>query len=450
MKKNTIMLVIAFVTLFVFSCAKDSTYDDGQSIGNGNIVLRVKTKGATTSSTSMTVASPINIYVFDAIGKCAAYQQVASESTSADFKLDAGQYTIYAVAGADGENYNLPTTDNATTEALFSLKTNKSHGDIMCAHGTATLVKGQETELTMTMARKVWMLRSISITDVPEDVVAITTTIKPLYETINMRGEYSGESGSQTITLSQDITTSTTWESQCDLFLMESVGNPAITFNFKTSDGNTRTYTYNSENALVANYKININVKYQKLAEPTLKCLINGVEWSGENTLEFTIDEGELQEDGDNKGNDDTKTEVEDEAPTAGSLYNGCYVLLSEADGTKTKTVLLSPTQKAGLEYTPTDQTSVKSAVDNAIKETSVEGISGWRLPSQDERALITEQYKAIYTYFKDLYSASKYYYEDTDGTIKCSTMTTSLDVTLKSGNNDMFVRPVATVYFTK
>lgn len=450
MKKNTIMLVIAFVTLFVLSCAKDSTYDDGQSIGKGNVVLRVKTKGASTSSTSMTVASPINIYVFDAIGKCTAYQQVASESTSADFKLDAGQYTIYAVAGADGESYNLPTTDNATTETIFSLKTGKSHGDIMCASGTATLVKGQETELTMTMTRKVWMLRSISITDVPDDVIAITATIKPIYETINMKGEYSGENSYQAITLSQGLTTSTTWESQCDLFLMESVGNPTITFSFKTSDGNTKTFTYNSEKALVANYKISINVKYQKLAEPTLKCLINGVEWSGENTWDFTIDEGQLQEDSGDKGNDDTNTEVEDEAPTAGSMYSGCYVLLSEKEGDKTKAVLLSPTQKAGLEYTPSDQSSVKSAVDNAIKETSVEGTSGWRLPSKDERTMITEQYKSIYVYFKDLYSASKYYYEDTDGTIKCSTMTTSVDVTLKSGNNDMYVRPVATVYFTK
>lgn len=180
--------------------------------------------------------------------------------------------TLYAVAGADSENYNLPNTDNATTETIFSLKTGKPHGDIMCAYGTATLVKGQETELTMTMARKVWMLRSISITEVPDDVIAITATIKSLYETINMKGEYSGENSSQSITLSQGITTSTTWESQCDLFLMESVGNPTITFSFKTSDGNTKTFTYNSEKALVANYKISINVKYQKLAEPTLKC----------------------------------------------------------------------------------------------------------------------------------------------------------------------------------
>lgn len=177
---------------------------------------------------------------------------------------------------------------------------------------------------------------------------------------------------------------------------------------------------------------------------------INGVEWSGENTWDLTIDEGQLQEDNGDKGNGDTNTEVEDEAPTAGSMYSGCYVLLSEKEGDKTKTILLSPTQKTGLEYTPSDQASVKSAVDNAIKEASVEGISGWRLPSKDERTMITEQYKAIYVYFKNLYSTSKYYYEDTDGTIKCSTMSTSLDVTLKSGNNDMYVRPVATVYFTK
>lgn len=449
MKKYISHVLLLLVAVLFASCSKDTAADNSEYAGSGNIALRVKARASSSGSTAMTVATPINIYVFDSANKCAAYKQVATESESTEFKLAAGAYSIYAVAGADDESYTLPTADNVSIESVIALNAGKAHGDIMCANGSATLKAGEESEVSLEMSRKVWMLRNVSITDVPDDVEAITATISPLYETVKVNGEYSGENGSETVELTKNTTISGTWESECNRYLMASVGNPSITFTFKTSDGKTKTFKYTSDKALAANYKVNISVAYLKLAEPSLKCQIKGVEWEGEETLSFTVDEALLEE-SDGQSGSETDTEESSDAPEVGTLYNGCYVLQKEQDGNQTKVVLLSPNQKNSLEYTTTDQSSVKTAIDNVIATLGVDGISGWRLPNATEINLMYENKKAILQLFKDFYTSVMYYYLADDGTIKSFAIANGQDMDLKSGKSTYVLRPVTTIYFTK
>lgn len=264
-----------------------------------------------------------------------------------------------------------------------------------------------------------------------------------------MNGEYSGENGSETVELTKSTTIAGTWESECNHYLMASVGNPVITFSFKTSDGNTKTFKYTSDKALAANYKVSINVAYLKLAEPSLKCQIKGVEWEGEETLSFTIDEA-LLEDGNSESGSETEPEESSDIPEVGTLYKSCYVLQKEQDGNRTKVVLLSPKYKNNLEYTEDDQSSVKTAIDNAIASLGVDGISGWRLPNTSEINLMHENRTEIVQVFNDFHTSVMYYYLADDGTIKSYAIANGIDISLKSGKSNYDLRPVTTIYFTE
>ena len=105
------------------------------------------------------------------------------------------------------------------------------------------------------------------------------------------------------------------WTKQCDAFLMESVGNPVVTFNFTTTDGKVKTFRYVSDKPLAANYKVDMTVNYQRVAEPLLKCLINGVSWAGEQTWTIDVKENEM---GDNTGGD---VKVGRDGSRAGTVY---------------------------------------------------------------------------------------------------------------------------------
>lgn len=448
MKNITYSLLAVIMAIFTLaSCSKDAT-SDGDDAVVGNATLKVTTRAQGAGTTDMSVALPINIYVFDAAGKCVGYESVSSEAESADFKLPEGAYTIDAVAGADASNYSLPTKDTALPSSTVTLKTGKAHGDIMCAKTTAVLTEGEDTNVALNMERKVFMLRNITINDVPDDVKSITAVIKPLYENITLSGEYTGENGKQTINMEKSD--GGTWSKLCDMFLMKSVGNAVVEFSFLMADGKTRSFVYSAEKPLEANYKVDMKVNYLAVAEPTLKCSINGTAWNGETIWNIEIKERELINNGGGS------TIIGDNVPAAGTIYKGCYVLkseASEASGKITTVTLLAPKQTCSLTFTENDQESIRSAIDNAITTLAVEGISGWRLPTTDEISYIMDNAKDIDkimtppAFDQILLNTYNYFYLSEDNTIKAmnSSKTT---VEPKSGRASYYVRPIATLVF--
>lgn len=433
------------IVLFV-SCSKSVLDDDDPS---GKVSLRVTTRGQSSGSSEMTVASPVNIWIFDsATGKCVGYKSVAKESVSADFKLPAGAYKVYSVAGADADNYDLPAVAAATPESVVALKSGKGHGDIMSAQGEVVLESGVDSDITLAMKRKVFMLRNITVNDVPDNVASISAVIKPLYENVTIQGGYVGEKGEQTVVM--DKGADGKWTKQCNTFLMESVGNAMITFVFKTVDGMTRTFVYQSDKSFEANYKVDLNVNYLAIAEPSLKCLIKGVSWNDDITWTINVREGDMQ-------NEEVGGVVTDESiPAAGTLYKGCYVLksvTSDISGGVSTVTLLAPKSKDKLVYVDGDNASIKQAIDEAIAELSVDGIKGWRLPTEVEIRDIMENKSEIN---KNLNALSQelfftgtsgiYYFVTNDGSIKC--MDNYFNIITPKSDKVYKLRPVNTIIF--
>ena len=389
------VLGLVLVTSLCSSCSKDvASYEETDDSAAGNTVLKVKTRAA--DSSDGTVSSPINIYVFNSKDKCVAYKQTGSTGSDASFKLTEGDYKVYSIAGADAETYDLPTMDDATIESVVSVKAGKRHGNIMAAQNQVALKNDIDSDVSLAMSRKVLMLTNVTIKDVPDGIASITASISPLYENIRLDGEYSGKTGAVSVELEKEGST-TTWKNDCNLYMLPSVGNPLIKFTFKSTDGSTRTFTYLSEKPLRANYKISMNVNYVKIKEPTLKCVITGVEWNENDEWSFDANEKDFTSDEGNTEEPTPDNPEDNNIPKVGELYKGCYVLKSETTGNTTTLTLIGPkTRKGPFTYNVDDQQSIKDEVNAVLGQMTINGISELRLPTFEEM-------QEIKTYYSDL-----------------------------------------------
>lgn len=451
MKKTIFALtMILAVVVSLASCSKDVDGYSGE-VNLGSNKLTVRAKAASVGTSSMTVASPINIYVFDSKGKCIALKTMDSETETVNMKLQAGEYKLYAVAGAASSDYSLPLKDEATPQSIVALKANKLHSDIMTASSSVVLVDGEDADVTLLMQRKVLLLTSVNITDVPDDVTSISATLSPLHGNITLAGDYSDENVAQTVTLSKQ-SDGTSWTAACNLFLLPSIGNPSVTFTFRTTDGKTKTFAYASQKPLVANYKVSINVNYLKVKEPTMKCVISGVEWAGTDVWSFDADERNFTVDGEDKGG----TTVDDESvPSAGKIYKGCYVLKTEKSGNNIIVTLIAPKGKTALTFTNGDAASINEAVNASLKELSVDGIENWRLPTLEELKFVKENMRAISDVLiekemENLIQNCLMYYLDSDSSIKCLSMSNGIVFAPESGKISYYLRPFATIVLSK
>ena len=76
--KDKMLFSFAFLLVLAMfvSCSKDLADGDDAL---GGVTLRIKARGQSGAASEMTVATPINLYVFDTAGQCVAYKSVASE-----------------------------------------------------------------------------------------------------------------------------------------------------------------------------------------------------------------------------------------------------------------------------------------------------------------------------------------------------------------------------------
>lgn len=473
LKFNLLLLCAVVATLF--SCEK---YNVNAFFNKeANSVLNIKTRASAAGETTESkISYPINIYIFYE-NSCVETTSIESGNSSISLKLPEGNYEVYAIAGADAENYNLPTKDNATKEYLISLKADKTHGDLMTAKNNITLAYGEENTLTLSLDRKVMLLENVSIKNVPSNVTAVSVTISPLYENILLNGEYSGENGSQTINLTKG-SDGTTWENDVNTYLLEACGQATIKVSLKT-DAVTKSYSYTCSDELKANYKINISGTYNENGI-TLNGTITGATWNGTKNINFNFDESgsttdvntdgevedEQKEEETNEETDETATGI---APQAGTLYKGCYVLRTEQTGSGTKVTLMSTTSEKGLVYIDNDQSSIKQAIDDKISDiaASTDGIEGLRLPTLDELKYIKDNVDAINDNLDNLGKSwfligsgtlYSYYFLDEDGTIKSycpywdkpDSTTSCISTNLKSERNSIILRAFVTITFTE
>lgn len=402
-----------------FSCEKysgDNEKDDNNKEANSTLVVRTRT--VETDGKDATISYPVNIYVFNSDNTtCVDVTTIESADNPVSLKLPEGSYNVYAIAGADAANYDLPTKESATTETVISLKSGKSHGDIMTATNNVTLTYGEENTLTLSLNRKVMLIETVTINNVPSNVTAVSIEINPLYKSLLLNGEYSTETvGAQKIDLTKEAD-GNTWKNTCNTYLLEASGKATIKV-LLTTAGGTKSYSYSSSEELKANHKINITGTYTETGIE-INGTIEGVTWGVPVNITFSFDGNgnttEENPDGDD-GNGDGGNEASGNAPAAGTLYKDCYVLKSEPTGNGTVVTLMSTRNKEKLNYDSNDIESVKEAINTGIRELANDEISGWRLPNSSEMKYIKDNIIGINEDFESkgidrLFYNNYYYY---------------------------------------
>lgn len=458
MKNQLFSALLVVMASLLASCEKYNVNEtDENKEANSTLVVRTRADAANNNGDDAKVSYPVNVYVFNSNSKCVAASTIASEATTMELNLPEGNYDVYAIAGADADNYDLPTKDSATKDYIVALKEGETHADLMTAHSSVNLALGEENTLTLSLSRKVMLLETVTISDVPTTVTAVSVTISPLYGNILLNGNYSGSDGVQTVALEKN-TDGTTWKNDCNVYLLEASGDATIKVSFTTANGTT-SYSYSSSDELKANYKINIKGTYTG-GDLKLSGTITGAKWNGTKNVNFNFTEsGSTKEEGSNEGNADMGGQnVAESAPAVGSIYNGCYVLKAEEVSGGTKVTLLAPKSKNRLTFTDeTDQASIKTAINAALTELAVEGIDGWRLPTLEELNYLKDNATDINSKvngvdFEQLVTSGaslSYYFLNDDGDVSLLYWATGVTGTIKS-DHATYLRALATVTFTK
>lgn len=390
-----------------------------------NSVLQVRTRG-TSPSEEATVAYPVQVYVFQG-DKCKAAQTIGDEGQTLNIPLTEGTYTVYAIAGASSADYTLPTKSEATNSSPITLKEGRTLTDLMAAQATATLVDGGTNTVTLGLQRKTMFIEDVTIKKIPTAATAVSVTIAPLWQSLNVNGTYSIAGQSQTIALTKQAD-NRTWTNDATAFVMPPSSQPASVSVNITIGGTTKTYTYSTSDQLEAAYKINIDGTYAEAVGVNLTGTITGATWLGERTISFEFDE--------NGSNVSENNDNSDNIPSAGDTYQGCYVLaVTTIDANSAELTLLSPNEST--------VTSASNA-NAALATLGVDGISDWSIPTKD-------QIDAFYAAKDDITPApdrQRYLWQD-GTTMKQRYMSDGSD-SKANFNYAIFLRPVATVSITK
>lgn len=355
------------------SCAQEVINDPEPE---PNSMLKVMTR----SGEEAVVAYPVRLYVFGDDGKCKTMQILEDASNQLSVKLPEGTYSVYGLGGADATRYVLPSQEEASATSVISLQSGQQLGDLMAGQSTVSLSANGTNNLTIGLNRKVMLIKSLVIKDVPAGTGAVSVKIAPLRESICLDGSYQGEKGGATISLAKQDD-GTTWKMTSENnYLLPSVNKPTITITIDNTS-----FSYNCATEMSANHKINIEGTYKPATvttptEVTLTGTITGATWEEEKAIDFNFGEGTNEQ----------ETPAAS-VPKVGEIYQGCYVL-----AVGNKVTLLSSTEST-VTIAGNSAEAVKAAIEAALEAyNTADRIGDWRLPDSAEAQLMVSQYITI------------------------------------------------------
>ena len=423
MRKYFLHYVAAFCGMVTLgSCAQEVINED-MSASDSRMTVMTRGEGDP-------VTSPVRLYVFDSDDGCVTMETLDAGSSSFTKNLPAGTYDVYALA-SDESRYELPSKDEATKTTPIAPKSGEQYGDLMIGHSSVTLSDGNTNETTLNLSRKVILLRSVIIKDVPEGTTDVSVMVSPIQESILLDGSYQGDDGSFSVALTKQ-SDGTTWKMATeDVFLLPSVGKPTITITIGTTS-----FSYSCPNELEANHKITIKGTYKEPttqpAELTLTGTINGVAWGEDSHVSFDF------------GPEDKPSTPSGDIPAEGSTYLGCYVLKVNGN----EVTLLSPSHAKGIvdDGDQNNQEAISTKINAKLANWEQTISTNWRLMNYTEAELIRSSFTTINAQLSTkMVNSSPYFY--LNETTICNSILGGVTIaTTPGGKDNTYLRPVTTI----
>jgi len=367
------LFVFCMLTACVNNIGEPDTEGEGEP-GSGTLPAPVAVTISTrTQDIGAAPTLPIHIYAFDSQGTCAAQQTLTTADADIVLQLPAGSYTIYALAGATDQRYQLPDASTATAEHIIMLQDGHStHGELQAGAATITLEDGRTTDLTITLTRIVAQVTA-AFSQLPADVTGVSIALEPLAQQLRLNGTYGTAVGPTTFALTQD--SDDRWITAEPVYLLPSQENITVSITLTKADGNTHTYAYNSNIRLTANYKHSLQATYTETHGPDINGSLQSTDWAGEQEINFDFGPGGSG----SSGNDNTEPVTN--LPTVGTLYQDCYVLaVTDATATSANLLLVAPGQWTDL---------TKDNAESTISAYTTGTLGGWALPTRPQAELL-------------------------------------------------------------
>lgn len=381
MRTKTKLALICMASWTLGACEKELVSD--------NIIATDSSVSVITRSVTAeeTISFPVALYVFDAEDHSFVKNvTVPDQETPLTFSIPLGSYDIYAVGGADEARYDHPSGEDLDAESEMTLKDGKEHADLMTAHEVITLEEKDDYELTLNMERQVIELTSAVVNNIPDEITEVHILLSPIYKSIKINGDF-GTIWTHSYPLTDSGEGRWTLPSPVMMLFDTDAEEASITISLTMDDGTSKNYSYSLTEDIRKNHQISINATYQYDNSINITGSINGTTWLGSEEIVFNFGDESTTEDP--NGNDDD-TFINEPTPSVGSIYKECYVLKTtpNAEEGYNEVLLL---YKNDFEINPADKTEeqVLQEINNQLSTLTINGISGWRLPTNVEANLI-------------------------------------------------------------
>ncbi len=445
--RSSIKLFFLLCTLMtLWSCEKNIVEEENESkpLPAADSKLNILTRAPGDEGV---ISYPVTVYVMDADGICVKRMTLNDGDDELETMLAAGNYQVYAIAGATSGSYTLPTVTEATATSEIALKEGATEADLMTASSSIKIGQEETNILTLALSRKVMQLQHVEINHVPADVTAVTVSIYPISKGLLLNGTYTEETVEQSVNLER-LSDGTTWCSTNSRNLMPAVGGATVKVTLTDATGLT-SYTYPCPQALEANHHVNITGQYIGTQGIRMEGSISGAVWGDDVTVNFTFGEGSSTEEPEDPLNPEEGVE-EGNAPAANTKYKDCMVISVNDDDTGNyKLVTLLHKKAVAISGTDKTEDAVKAEIAAALPSFDIEGITGWRLPTEAEaKAINLGPFNSLFGEDAEAtpLGNSIYYFADGDN-IKGFVVNGSYNLQYSLGQ---YLRPVKTLKFHK
>lgn len=383
-------LIYIIMACFAFSCQQlpeDSEWVPDEA----DRTLKVKVR----SGSEDKIVYPLYLYAFTDKGKLVASQTIENKEKEMSLPLSKGEFQVVAVSGIS-EDYSLP--DNPELDDVITLSaTDGADTPLLVGRVGVDLEDVFEASADIKMMYVVSAL-NVRLKDVPSNVTDVQLSLSPLYSSLSMGGEYGDEGEAQKIKVDCSLVSEGVWAAETSYIFPGSSSKIVFSIYFKTDDGTEVTYGYTADKIPEANYAYNVIGSYAG------GVIVGGdfdvEDWQGSIDVEFDFggemlpddeededddkDEGGTGDDDEEEGTDEQPEVKLEGVPEVGTIWNDMIVVdMGEADDTGVDLLLMS------LDEWDAYVSDAESVEDGY----SVNGITGWRLPTHDEAAMLRARF---------------------------------------------------------